>query len=122
MIRVEIVPAPDAYPGRLAHPPSSPDGVETWTWRATLHHDVLEGRSHQPLLDACRRLKRAGAALMMEVGVFLPGREDWTLKTTVGYGATQIVHENNRSFTKYKPRTYFGPSTGVDAGGGEVEG
>jgi hypothetical protein len=47
----------------------------------------VEGFSRQPLLDACRALKRIGVATDLDVGLFREGSTVWGLKTTAGYGA-----------------------------------
>lgn len=53
----------------------------------------IGGVSRQPLLDACRALKALGEPPATWIGLFRPGRTDWDLRTTVGYGAGLTVIE-----------------------------
>jgi hypothetical protein len=80
-------------------------------WRANVKYGwqefAVEGRSFQPLLDACRELKRMGVASTAEAALFREGATDWDLKTTIGYGASRTVDENRRAFARYKPDTRF---------------
>lgn len=64
-----------------------------WRWRVEASSGPVEGRSREPLLDACRALKRTGEAVGTEIGLFRPGRSDWDLRTTIGYGAGKTVYE-----------------------------
>lgn len=87
---------------RIVRGSVGPAGLCDW-WVAG--HSV-EGRSHQPLLDACRALKRMGEPAAAEVGLFREGRSGWDLRTTIGYGASLSVREDNSRplvFEKYKP-------------------
>ncbi len=54
---------------------------------------AIEGRSRQPLLDACRTLKRMGVDPTRPVGLFREGSRVWDLRTSVGRGAELTVHE-----------------------------
>ncbi len=54
---------------------------------------AVEGRSRQPLLDACRLLERMGVDPTRLVGLFRKGSDVWDLRTTVGVGAKLTVHE-----------------------------
>ncbi len=54
---------------------------------------AVEGRSRQPLLDACRLLGRMGVGPTRPVGLFREGSEVWDLRTSVGVGAKLTVHE-----------------------------
>lgn len=76
----------------------------------------IRGVSRQPLLDACRVLKAMGEPPATWITLSRPGRMDWDLRTTVGYGATQTVAEETADgkprFVKW--REYAGkkiPST-----------
>lgn len=64
-----------------------------WAWRAIGGAGPVEGRSSQPLLDACLALKRMGEDEAAIVALFRPGRSDWDLRTTVGHGASHTVKE-----------------------------
>src|SRR5262249_21339665 len=92
MIRVEIIR--EISPGK-------------WEWAATCCGRAAGGRSRQPLLDACRTLKRMGADPGQQIGLFWPGRSDWALRTTVGQGADLTVADpasgKGYGFRKYVP-------------------
>jgi hypothetical protein len=53
-----------------------------WHWRCGV--GPLSGFSSEPLLDACRALKRMGIDSAAEIGLFRPDYQNWDLKTTVG--------------------------------------
>jgi hypothetical protein len=70
--------------------------------------DVAEprlcGKSRQPLLDACRELKRMGVASATECGLFRNGSADWDIRCTVGVGAGLTVSEPAKGRTpKFMP-------------------
>ena len=70
-----------------------------WHWRSGV--GPLSGFSSEPLLDACRELARIGVPPTAEVGLFRPDYQNWDLKTTVGYGASQRVRDaDERERTK----------------------
>jgi hypothetical protein len=70
-----------------------------WHWRCGV--GPLSGFSSEPLLDACRELARIGVPPTAEVGLFRPDYQNWDLKTTVGYGASQRVRDaDERERTK----------------------
>lgn len=60
-------------------------------------HEVLQGFSSSPLLDACRRLHRLGIAPGAEIGLFDLGqyRDQYRVKTTVGFGAMMRVKDDD---------------------------
>ena len=57
----------------------------------------MSGFSSEPLLEACRKLQRIGVPPPEEVGLFRPDYQNWDLKTTVGYGASQEYGEAGHS-------------------------
>lgn len=59
-------------------------------------YGVESGPSRQPLLDACRAVLAMGADPSREIGLFREASSTWDLKTTVGYGATKSVSEEDR--------------------------
>lgn len=68
---------------------------------------AVEGRSRQPLLDACRTLKRMGADPTRPVGLFREGSMVWDLRTTVGRGAGLTVYdEPSTRFMPFEPSPY----------------
>ena len=73
----------------------------------------MGGISATPLLDACRMLKRMGAASDdAEIGLFSnewEGDAQFRLRTTVGYGATQTVKENDMEGPKFAPHKTMPP-------------
>jgi len=85
-----------------------------WHWTCARHS--LSGYSKQPLLDACRELKRMGANTRATVGLFRKGRFDTEGRPTpdstctVGEGAATTVTEPDRGrirFVKWKPNPLF---------------
>lgn len=76
---------------------------QKWRWHVR-GNPKIGGISREPLLDACRVLKSMGEEPEQEIGTFRPGRTDWDLKTTIGYGATQTVRDNDTitRFAKFK--------------------
>ena len=66
----------------------------------------IEGRSGQPLLDACRALKHAGEPLAARVTMIHSERyysgqwSDWALRTTVGGGAA--LDADDHGFRQYR--------------------
>jgi hypothetical protein len=97
MIRVEVTPAGA--------------GQFEWVIRDTHFWSVQQpvyGRSREPLLDACRRLKSMGAEPQVEIGLFHgQATDDWTLRTTVGQGSGLTVRDQasggRPKFTAYRP-------------------
>ena len=72
-------------------------------WRWTCPRYGLQGRSRQPLLDACREIKRMGGDNAGRVGLFREARSVPSLTCTVGWGAGKTVDENGPWFVKWKP-------------------
>lgn len=112
----------------ITGPPSGtgffPYKIESWAYG----RPQFVGVSHQPLLDACRQLKQAGLMDDTVVGLFDEGayKDEWRLRTTVGYGAKHTVKENNRTgpvLAKYKPFPYdaLRPRSDLNEGAG-IEG
>jgi hypothetical protein len=81
-----------------------------WKWHARQGWAgrPLEGLSREPLLDACRALKRMGASPGELVGVFCEGSRVWSLRTTVGCGAELTVEDGDTGtrFRKYRPHPH----------------
>jgi hypothetical protein len=65
------------------------------------------GVSSQPLLDACRAIKRMGGDTRAYAALFRAGRSDWVLRVKVGVGAGLTVVEKSRCFAKFQE---FDPS------------
>ncbi len=63
---------------------------------------AVEGVSRQPLLGACRDLKRMGVAPSREIGLFRGKSEVWDLRTAVGYGASKTIAEEDRDGLRLK--------------------
>lgn len=78
-----------------------------WAWVASIAGQTVGGRSRQPLLDACRALKRMGQDPATQIGLFWPGQPDWALRTTIGVGADLTVSEpasgKGFGFRPYRP-------------------
>ena len=73
-----------------------------WRWKVPAL--ALEGFSRQPLLDACREIKRTSEALSdARAGLYRLGREEPDLVCGVEWGAGKTVDESNTTFHKWKP-------------------
>jgi len=72
-----------------------------WRWRCWQW--PLEGVSRQPLLDACREIKRMGGDPQHRVGLCRAGRLEPDLTCTVGWGASKTVDEEGPWFKKFQP-------------------
>lgn len=72
------------------------------------------GISRQPLLDACRALQSLGELPATQISMFRPGRSEWDMRTTIGYGAGLTVVEETRDgcprFGKWTPHPAGLPS------------
>jgi hypothetical protein len=65
----------------------------------------LSGRSHQPLLDACRQIKRILGDTGDRAALFRPGRSSWDMRCAVERGAARTVKEPSKGhihFAKYR--------------------
>lgn len=81
--------------------------VSPGTFAYTIPSHRLCGKSRQPLLDACRELKRMGAATAELVGLFREGREIADMTVRLGVGAELTVSDPAKGggpkFAKYQP-------------------
>ncbi len=68
---------------------------------------VVAGLSRQPLLDACRAVHAMGADPSREIGLFRETSDIWDLRTTVGYGASKTIAEEDRGGLRL--RDFTGP-------------
>lgn len=92
-IRVEL--------GEEVPPKVDRHGTVQWVWK--VDQPALEGLSRQPLLDACRELKRIGVPPGVVCGLFRKGRDQPDLTCTVGSGAAVRVDEAGPLFRKWAP-------------------
>jgi hypothetical protein len=78
--------------------------VSPGLWEYTVPSLSLSGRSRQPLLDACRQIKRAGGDPRTPAIIYREGVEYPDMSTTVGYGAGLTVSETDKGirFVKFK--------------------
>jgi hypothetical protein len=72
----------------------------------------IEGQSRQPLLDACREIKRILGPTQSRAGLFREGRTTPDLGCTVEWGAAHTVSESTTRFVKYQE---FNPSRMAEA-------
>ena len=72
-------------------------------WRWTCPRYGLQGRSRQPLLDACREIKRMGGDPLANVGLFREARSVPDMTCGLGWGAGKTVDESGPKFAKWKP-------------------
>ena len=81
-VRPDVPPAKGILRDDLDLPPRRPqvirverhEEVRPDVWRYTVPRFVLEGRSRQPLLDGCRRIKRILGPTGERAGLFRKGR------------------------------------------------
>jgi hypothetical protein len=64
---------------------------------------ALRGVSRQPLLDACREIKRMGGDTAELVGLFREARSMPDATCSVGWGADHTVEETTSRFAKWRP-------------------
>jgi hypothetical protein len=72
-------------------------------WRWTCPRYALAGVSRQPLLDACREIKRMGGDPASLVGLFREARSVPSSTCSVGWGASHTVREDVTRFEKWEP-------------------
>ena len=73
-------------------------------WRWDVPGTRVGGVSREPLLSACRELRRMGVPPSVNVGLFRKGRSKPDLPCSVGVGAALTVDEDGPRFRKWKPR------------------
>lgn len=93
MIKVEI--------GEAVYPKVDSGKTVRWRWTCSLYG--VEGLSHQPLLDACREIKRMDGPPHDTVGLFWRGRSNPSLTCSVEVGARWAVDEAGPWFRKWAP-------------------
>jgi hypothetical protein len=69
--------------------------VSPGIWEYTVPSLGIAGRSRQPLLDACRQIKRAGGSTATHAGVFRERSTEADISCPVGIGADYTVSETN---------------------------
>jgi len=68
--------------------------VSPGIWEYSVPSLGIEGRSHQPLLDACRKIKRTSDATGdRQIGIYREGRTDPDMTCSVEIGAAYTVSE-----------------------------
>jgi hypothetical protein len=77
--------------------------VKPGIWAYRVEGYGLEGRSRQPLLDACRMVERAGGDTSQQIGLFRKGKANCDLFCQVKVGAGLTVDESGPRFVKWKP-------------------
>jgi hypothetical protein len=79
--------------------------VKPGIWHYTVERYGVEGRSRQPLLDACRQIKRMDESTAgQQIGLYREGRDKPDLFCMVGVGAGLTVDESGPYFHKWKDR------------------
>ena len=82
-----------------------------WAYSVNRFRQPVEGRSRQPLLDACRRLKSMGAEGEMLAGLFrLEGSGEPDITCTIATGADTTVSETplGPKFRPFKEFSWYG--------------
>jgi hypothetical protein len=73
-----------------------------FAYRFLLSGETVEGRSRQPLLDACRQIKRMGGDTSMPAGLFREGQTIPDLTCGVEWGATHTVAETTLNGPRFR--------------------
>jgi hypothetical protein len=99
MIRIDLgaeIDGPDPQAGRR-------HGVFEYS---AAGYPLVRGFSRQPLLDACRQIKRMGGDTSSRIGLFWPGCNTASLTCTIEAGAELMVEErakgNGPRFVRFK--------------------
>jgi hypothetical protein len=70
-------------------------------------YPLVRGYARQPLLDACRQIKRMGGDTAERAGLFWPGSDVPSLTCSIEAGAGLTVEEGSKSngprFARFKP-------------------
>jgi len=75
-------------------------------WEYAVPSLHLCGKSRQPLLDACRQIKRMGGDTSQRCGMFREGRERPDISCVVERGAELTVSESDAGIRFRKFRTF----------------
>lgn len=85
--------------------------VKPGIWQYTVPEFHLSGRSRQPLLDACRQIKRILGPTSRHAGVFRSGSDVADISAPVEIAAAMTVREDDKGlrFARYREfdRTKF---------------
>lgn len=84
--------------------------VSPGIWAYAVPSLQIEGRSRQPLLDACRRIELTGDFSAERCGLFREGRSIPDLSCPVATGAALTVSEPAKGGIRFEPYREF---TGV---------
>ena len=76
-------------------------GVFEWKGASPVCIQALSGRSRQPLLDACREIKRTTGATKEVAAIFREGREHADMFCPVETGAGLTVSEPDKGIPKF---------------------
>jgi hypothetical protein len=79
--------------------------VSPGIWKYSVPSLGIEGRSRQPLLDACRQIERAGGDPEHEAGVFREGSTVADITCPVWVGAKYTISETSTArprFVKFR--------------------
>lgn len=72
-------------------------------WRWHVPGSSLSGLSRQPLLDACRAVKRTdGATATQQIGLYRQGKDQFDMTCRVDWGADRTVDESITRFARWK--------------------
>ena len=78
--------------------------VRPGNWRYTVPGFGIEGRSRQPLLDACRQIRAILGDTSQRAGLFREGRTEADISCSVNKGALLTVEDGPKGirFRKYR--------------------
>ena len=96
LIKVEL--------GEEVDGPGKDAGRRHAKWHWMIAELSLSGYSRQPLLAACRAIKRMGGATdTQRMALYWPGKMQPSMVCSVGWGAAHTVDETTLRFTRWKP-------------------
>jgi hypothetical protein len=79
-------------------------------WEYSIPSLRLFGKSRQPMLDACRRIKAMGAGTGERVGIFRDGRSEPDMSCLVEVGARYTVKERASGGIRFEKFEEVDPS------------
>lgn len=84
-------------------------GVFEWECISAAMGLSLRGKSKQPLLDACREIKRAVGPTEDTAGIYREGRQEADMSCPVNSGASLTVSEPDKGRIKFVPYAEWKP-------------
>ena len=90
---------------KIVRDPDDREHPGTWDYR--IPEFGVGGRSRQPLLDACRQIKRMGGDPARLAALSREGCEHWDIRCSVEVGASTTVEDPDRGQIRFRPFKAF---------------